>query len=420
MPKRTSTIASITGSIIEWYDFVLFAYLTPVFSRVFFSGIPYKDGVFFSLLIFAAGNIMRPLGAAIFGHMGDRVGRAKTLQTVLLLMSFSNFIMASLPSSHHIGVSAVVLLVITRLFQGMCIGGEFSGSMVYLAEHCRPTRRAFITSMINTGSNVGIVLALILITSLNHAFSHEGFVMYGWRLCYVIGGCFGLFGLFRRLQMQDSELFTKAAKELSRDMLPIVAIFKLQAKPMLIIGIQLTLSAAGSYVLTMFFSTYMHVYLKLSYASSLNMQTVFVVISLALIPAFSWLSDHIGRRSVLSITAVGYLVLGIPCFYLFTATLNPWSILPLIILFCAEQGTTPATITENYPLHNRYTGVAVSYNLVMSLVGGCTPVINAWLIHITNDLLIPGYYLAAFGFIVLLNILFGIKRQYGDQVNLLR
>ena len=408
--RFTSIIASCTGSFVEWYDYVLFIYLAPVINHVFFHTMDSYRGLLYVMLVFAASSLARPFGALLFGHLGDRHGRAKTLQLILLLMSCISLAMALIPSSQQIGHAAPITLLILRILQGLCVGGEFSGSIVYLGESTQDHQRGFITSMINTGSNLGIIVAISIVTIVSNNMPEPYFYDVGWRIAYILGAALGFVGLTVRFRLKESPVFEQMAKHISLEKFPIKAVFQQQLKPLIIISAQFILSAAGSYVLTMFLSTYLHYTLHMPLHRALLIQTIIVMITLFLIPLFGLVGDRVGRRSMLSSTCIAYVALSIPCFYLMVHTQHWAWILPLIVFYCVEQSTTPATVVENYPEQNRFTGISISYNLVMAIVGGFTPFLLTLILHKTHDNLIPAYYLMAFGLLVLINVIFGLRK----------
>ncbi len=415
----TSIIASCSGSFIEWYDFVLFIYLTPVMNHSFFyfESDPFK-GLLYVLFIFAVGSLARPIGAIIFGHMGDRYGRAKTLQLIILLMSCISLLIAALPNYHKIGIYAPIILFILRIGQGLCVGGEFSGSIVYLGESSKAHQRGFFTSMINTGANFGAVISIVIVTILSHAMPYDAFIDIGWRIAYVIGALFGLLGLLTRFRLRESPLFKQLTHNVSLAKFPIKSVFAKQKKPFFIISVQLILSAVGSYTIAMYLSTYLHIFLHFRLKDALAIQTYIMLITLVLIPCFAYLSDKVGRRNLLATVCIGYIVLAYPCFYYLDQSKQWLWILPLVFFYCMEQGTTPATVVEHFPIENRYSGIALSYNLVMSIVGGFTPLVITWLLHRTLSNIVPAYYIMAFAAAVLLNVIFGLRKTYGAQADL--
>ncbi|MFN7098461.1 MAG: MFS transporter, partial [Gammaproteobacteria bacterium] len=177
--KTRSIIASIIGNIIEWYDFSLYLYLAPVIADNFFPAATKAKSLMLTFLVFAMGFILRPLGSIIFGHFGDSIGRAKTLKLTILLTAISALCIAFLPTYHVVGIFAPLTLIVMRMIQGLCISGEFAGSMIYLTESAPKSKRALVSCMANNGSNFGIILAtgiaaLLAMIMPTTTFNHDG------------------------------------------------------------------------------------------------------------------------------------------------------------------------------------------------------------------------------------------------------
>ncbi|MFN3233880.1 MAG: MFS transporter [Gammaproteobacteria bacterium] len=410
--KLRSIFASMCGNIIEWYDYALFAYLAPILAHQYFP----KGSNYTSLLsvfaVFAAGFMMRPLGAIIFGYLGDKLGRAKTLKITMLLISLPSLGMAFLPTYHYWGVLATTILVVFRLFQGLCIGGEFAGSIVYLTEIADDKRRGLTSSTTNNGSNFGLLLALGLSVFLAHLLSEDTFYEIGWRICFFVGGVIGLMGLWLRSYLIESKVFLEAQENL-QNRRPLRFLLAYQKKEMLKISLLIIITAGGNYTLMAYFTTYLHTIINLPIAESMRIQASLLILSIIIIPFMAILSDKIGRRVMIIISAIGYITFSIPCFFLLQNLHSIVSMLPLLLFYCCEQGTIPATIVENFPFTSRYTGISLAYNMTMALVGGTAPMINTFLIHYFKNPIMPAAYMSICASISLLVVLFGLRTEYG-------
>lgn len=418
MQTRSNIIACIIGNVLEWYEFSLFAYLSPIIASLFF---PSKNGVLSllsTLLVFAAGFVIRPLGSVVLGHLGDKLGRAKTLKITIFLMSFSSIATGLLPVYAQAGILAPLLLIVCRLLQGFCIGGEFAGSMIYLSESSSGKHRALISSMTNNGSNIGVLIAVVSCTVLSGWLSAEALAQYGWRILFISGGILGLIGLWLRRDLSESETFINLQNNIKEPYFPLSYVIKHQHTRIVQVILLLFISACGSYTLMGYISTYLHEFLGMSLEAAYQMQTLFIILSLLFLPLFAHLSDRIGRKNVLIFSTVGYLIFAIPTFWLLQTVHAWWVLLPLVIFYSAEQAVTPAAIVEMFPGKGRYTGISMGYNICMALVGGFSPAINTFFIHYFNNNMMIAYYILFCALVSFYIVLTKLPREYGLQNNL--
>ncbi len=211
--KIRSIIGSSIGNILEWYDFGLFAIFSPFFGQLFFPASDQLAGMLATFGVFAAGFICRPIGSILFGWLGDRKGRASTLRLSILMISLPTLLIAFLPTWSQAGLLAPILLTLTRIWQGISLGGEYSGNIIYLAETAPKIRRATFTSLAGTGANLGILLATILGTLCATLLPDAILKKLGWRLPYLISGVLSLIVYFTRLQMDETKVFEYLKKK---------------------------------------------------------------------------------------------------------------------------------------------------------------------------------------------------------------
>lgn len=411
-------LACIIGNILEWYEFSLFAYLSPVLSILFFPSSNRIVSLLSTLLVFAAGFLIRPLGAIFLGHLGDNIGRAKTLKITILLLSLSSILTGFIPDYNQIGIFAPILLILCRLLQGFCIGGEFAGSMIYLSEKATSQTRGFISSMTNNGSNIGVLLAVLCCSLLSSYLSDQNLASYGWRLLFIFGGSLGVLGLWLRKDLAESEIFIALKAQIKEPYTPFHYVVKHQRTAILQVFLLLFISACGSYTLMGYISTYLHEFLSVPLEKAYQIQTLFIVFTLPLVPFFAHISDKIGRKTVMFFALGGYLICTLPVFSLLQSIQAWWVLLPLIILYSAEQAVTPALIVEIFPGKGRYTGISIAYNAVMALVGGLSPAINTYLIHYWNNTLIIAYYLLICTLVSLWAVFYYAPKEYGADRNI--
>ena len=413
MMKKSSIFAAVTGNIIEWYDFSLYIFLAPVIAHHFFPEQDQLNAMLSTFLIFALGFFIRPLGSLLFGHLGDRLGRSHTLKISILLISVPTFLIGLLPTYQTWGLYAGLALAFLRIVQGISIGGEFAGSMIYLTEMAPDNKRAFISSMANNGSNFGILCATLVSALISSLMSEADFYQYGWRIPFLLGGTLGLIGLWFRRHIQETPVFETLSSQKKLSKVPLLYVLTHHKKDIIRIFLLLVMSAVGSYVLLEFMSTYLNQYFGFSLRKALQIQSIYNTLTFVLVVLSATYSDRFGRRPILMIAALGYIVLSVPCFYLLKITGLSICLLPLVIFYCMEQATTPVTMVELHSSTARYTGISMGYNLTMALVAGTAPMLNTWLIGTFHDPMIIAYYLVGAALISLSVILFGLPKQFG-------
>ncbi|CDZ78211.1 Proline porter II [Legionella massiliensis] len=417
MNKYRNIFACIIGNALEWYEFSLFAYLSPIIANLFFPAQNPITSLLATMLVFAAGFIVRPLGSIVLGHLGDRYGRAKTLKFTILLMSISSVLTGFLPTYQQAGLLAPVLLVVCRLLQGFCIGGEFAGSMIYLSESANAKHRAFISSMTNNGSNIGVLSAIVACAIFSNLFGNELLASYGWRVLFISGGLLGVMGLWLRRDLAESDTFLQLQQNINERYVPFVYVLTKESKRIIHIILLLFISACGSYTLMGYLSTYLHEFLNVPLNKAYQMQTIFIVFSLLFVPLFAYLSDRVGRKNILVFSILGYLIFAIPSFWFLQQCPAWWVLIPLVIFYSAEQAVTPVVMAEMFPGKGRYTGISIGYNISMALVGGFSPAINTWLINHFNNLMIA-YYVCFCALVSLFVILRHLPKEFGEDLNL--
>ncbi len=392
--SKTVILAGVVGNVLEWYDFALYGYLAPVISLLFFP----NDRELISLLetygVFAAGFVMRPVGAVVFGYIGDRISRRTELFLSVILMAIPTFLLGLLPDYQHIGIAAPVMLILLRLVQGLSVGGEFTGSVTYVAETAPQSRRGFTASFANVGSTLGILLGLATVTLITHFLSDVQLQTWGWRLPFLIGGLLGLVGLYIRKNLPVSETFAEHHRE---NQVPLVVALQQSLKPMLQAMVYVGGYASVSYIAMVYIPTYLDRFTDLSRSTVLIMNGTALVSQLTLIPLSGWLSDTtLRRRSWLLLTSLGVMVGGIPAFWLLMQTniAGVWlAQLGLAVLIVPFLAVSPAMMVELFPTETRLTAYSISFNLGASLMGGTSLLVCTWLIEVSGNLQAPAFYL---------------------------
>ncbi|HAT7071401.1 TPA: MFS transporter [Legionella pneumophila] len=394
MIKKEILISSL-GNTIEWFDFGLFIFMAPIIGAKFFPQASASNATIEALIVFAAGFLFRPLGGIFFGYFGDTRGRAKTLRISILIITISTFLIGVIPSYEEIGFTAPIVFILLRLIQGVSIGGEYSGIIIYLAESAPLNKRGFTTSFAAIGANLGFLLATVTLMFLHLFFSEETITNWAWRLPFLLVGLPGSLIIYYRFKLSETPVYLQLQKKHRLVSIPFITAIKFAPRQLLKI---LGLTCMGStfyYVFFGYMPTYLEHYIGFSLSDALTIESIMLTTMLFTVPLAGMCGDFFTRKKMLTITAIAIIFLALPCFYL----LQSKSILLVLLAFGAatilsslEQGNTLTAIVENCPENVRYSGIAFSYNLGNALFGGSTPLILTLLTE-NMGLIAPAYYL---------------------------
>ncbi len=393
--KLNQITASSLGNILEWLDFGLFIFLAPVIGEQFF---PMQNPIMAEIAafgVFAAGFICRPMGGLLFGHFGDKIGRAKPLRLSILIITTTTFLVGILPTYAVAGILSPILFTLLRLLQGVAIGGEYSGVMTYLAESAPVKKRGFVTSFAATGANLGFFLATIMVLCLQDFFSPEMMQTWGWRIPFVVIGAIGGLISYHRLKLLETPAYEHLMSTNQIEKKPLVKAFRAAPKSLLTIFGLNCMSCTFYYVFFGYMPEYLQQYVGITSHHAFVIESFALVGMLFLVPLMGILGDRIGRKKMLLMTTAGMVVLALPFFYLLQYNTFNAVIVVLgmaTLLSSMDQGNTLTTVVENCPLNIRYSGIAFSYNLSAAIFGGLSPLIVIGLIKAFN-VVAPGYYI---------------------------
>lgn len=409
------------GNFVEWFDFIVYAYLATIIGTVFFPSDDPTIELLSAFAVFGVAYFMRPLGGFFFGPLGDRIGRQPVLAFVIILMSFASFIIGLLPGYATIGIWAPILLVIARLLQGFSAGGEWGGGATFLAEYSSDEQRGFGTSWLEFTVLLGLAAGSGLVALLTSALSEDAMLSWGWRIPFLIAGPLGLIGLYIRSKLEETPEFRELQNSREADQNSEEAVQTSQVrsyaqnwKPILqIVGIAVLQNVAFYIVLT-YLQTYLSGQGSLSVSSASIAGTITILITAALIPPLGALSDRVGRKPMLMGSCIGFVVLSYPLFVLMGAGSPTLAILAQIalgIVLAFFLSTTVAFSTELFQTQVRYGGYSIGYNISVAIFGGLTPFFATLLITVTGNPLAPAFYLMA-GALVTLIVIATIKETF--------
>lgn len=373
--------SSVIGTAVEWYDFLIYGAATAlVFNKVFFAAGDPALATIAAFGTYAVGFLARPLGAAIFGHYGDRVGRKAMLAITIMVMGLGTFAIGLLPTYAQIGIAAPILLIALRFLQGIGLGGEWGGAVLMVVENCPTHKRGFLGSMVQVGNPVGN-LAAIGMFALVSQLPEEDFMSYGWRIPFLISILLVGVGLWIRMSMEETPAFRviKAKNEVAR--MPIVDIFKYHRRPFFTaVGLKISEIAYAS-IAGVFIMSYATSKLGLSRGLVLNGAFIASFVALFSIPFFGWLSDKVGRKTMFYASCAFCAAFAFPMFWLLDTRDPTIVILTIVVAISFGQmvmfGIGAPWYSELFTAKLRYSGASLGFQVGAAISGGLSPLIAA-------------------------------------------
>jgi len=400
-------LAGMISNALEWFDFAVYAQFATIIGIHFFpeSIDPHTRGIL-TFAIFAAGFVVRPLGAIVFGGIGDRLGRRFALMLGILTMAVPTAAIGLLPSYASIGIAAPILLTIMRLIQGFSLGGEFSGCITYIVEHAPVDKRGISGSASFVSMCGGMLIGSATAMLLSYYLTQEDLYSWGWRLPFIGGLFIGLIGLYIRMHLSESPLYqeAKASKSLSnRPLSEVLTTYW----PELFLAMSIYVSVtAPFYTATAFVQSFMNDIGYSSFESALA-NAIILITMIIVFPLSASLSDRIGRKPILISGAIALILFTYPAFCILeqmniAMSMGAMTCFAAVIAF--YMGPVPAVLVELFPTRVRFTGVALSYNLSAAIFGGTAPMVGMALVKYTGDKLAITYYLSVLALFTLFTL----------------
>ena len=395
-------LAGTVGATIEWYDFFLYSVVTGlVFAKLYFPLSTPLIGAVQAFGVYGVGFIARPVGAFIFGHYGDRIGRKATLIATLTLMGAATAAVAFVPTYGQIGVWGGAALVFLRFVQGVGVGGEWSGGVLLAMEWGKAHNRGLITAWPQFGSPAGLFLANAAVWLASLA-SGPDFLVWGWRIPFLASAIFSLVGLYIRFGVGETPAFTRLMEEKRISQAPVGEVWKSHWRPMIWVILVRMVELTPYYIFTSYIYTYGVDHLHLSRDLMLTGVICASILSWFTIPFAGWLSDKWGRKNVMLLGGVTIIAYGFAYFWLLD-TRNAALVIAAIVLSLIPHdlmwGAFGAFVSENFPARLRYSGAGVSSQLGSVIPGGVAPLAAAWLVARYGSGYAIAIYLAVCGVI---------------------
>ena len=415
---RRAAEASFIGNFIEWFDYASYGYLATVIGHVFFPDSSPTVQLLSTFAVFATSFVLRPVGAVVWGILGDRLGRRWALSWSIIIMSGATFIIGFLPGHNRIGVWAAVALVILRMCQGFSASGEYAGAGTFLAEYAPPGRRGIYVSLVPASTACGLLMGSLFVSGLYAFLDDASMISWGWRAPFLLAGPLGLVGRYIRVHLEDSPtyqaLVAAAAKNQQEDpqqrgwIEPLRELLTSHRRALLACFGVSCLNAVAFYMLLSYMPNYVQQELGHSETASTLATSATLVVYIVSIFFMGHISDMLGRRRVLIIACIAFVTASIPLFH-FMAGGSLWVVILCEVLFAliltANDGTLASFLAESFPTSVRYSGFALSFNLANTLLGGTCPFIATWLIAESGEQAAPAYYLTAIAALALGSLL---------------
>lgn len=404
---RNVLYSCIAGNALEWYDFVIYGYFVAIFGQIFFPNVNPVTQMLASWGIFWSGFLARPLGSIVFGHIGDKTSRKTALTWSIFMMAIPTMLIGCLPTYAQIGLFAPLAMVILRTLQGFAIGGEYTGTMVFLVEYADEGNRGIWGSWASFSAVLGVIVGSLLVTFLNIVLTHDQLVAWGWRIPFVISILGSMVGLYIRMKLSDPKVYLNVKKRKKTETAPLKDLILHYKKAIGTIFMLDVLTAVGFFIIAIFLATYHKSHLNFSAKDALLIHSFSMFVLAIAILIGGRLSDRYGRKLIMGIGCAGIVVFAYPLFDCMQSC-DMLTVLAshsaVALFFGLFFGIIPSALSEMIPTKVRFSGLSIAHNLCMAIIGGGTPLASTYLISHLQDPKVPAYLLmiaAAISFMTL-------------------
>lgn len=391
-------IGGTIGNLTEWYNFLLYGFLAPTLSKLFFPTQNKLVSLTLAFTVFALSFFARPFGGILFGWIGDNYGRQRALIISLLMMGIPTFLISILPTYHSIGILSPILLSLFRISQGLSAGGEHTGAAIYVAE-CAPSfRRAFWVSSVPASAALGILISSVAALILLNSFTETQLVSWGWRVGYWAGTLLCLISVLLRITLPETPYFKKTHKQNVKTRYPLSALIETRKlRNALLMVISLASSWGVFYqILFIWMPTYLTHIQNYSHNIALKINIIFILFFSVLIVGVGYIADYINRKTLIALSCSAMIISAYPLFLMLSSG-SLWQVYIAIaiftIIFSLYIPTSFVSMVEAFNTEIRYTGLSFGFNIGLAFFGGTTPLIATWLIELTKSKSAPAFYM---------------------------
>lgn len=407
-------LAGSAGNFVEWFDFTLYGFSAAVIAATFFPAGSASTALLATFAIYGVAFVARPLGAIVFGRIGDRLGRRSALSLSVLLMGAATAAVGLLPGWTSIGVAAPILLLGCRLVQGFSAGGEYTGALTFSVEHAPSGRRALWMALVGSSTMLGSAGATLTVV-IFQVVARDEFVAGGWRWPFIIGALLSLVGLFLRLGVDETPVFTQMQADASTPAYSLRRLLREYWRSLLVLLCFFAVLGVFTHMFLGYMPTYLGQAGGVSSTTALTIITGLTIFAALIGPVFGSVGDRIGRRPLLRTGAVAAVVVLVPA-YLLIGTKDLFLIVVamfVLLVVVALLGAGAMAVLEMLPADVRFSGMALPYNVAYAVFAGTAPLVSQLLVDVSGSLLAPAFYASALALIGLPVIFRGIPETRG-------
>lgn len=412
--RRKAFVGATSGHLIEWYDYGIYGFLAVYMGQAFFSSASPTVALISSFATFALSFFVRPLGGLVFGPLGDRIGRQRTMALVMFLMAGSTFTIGLLPTYETVGFLAPALLIFARCVQGLSAGGEIGTVTTFIAEYAGPKRRGFSTSLLMMTAVLGLMVGSIVANGMTAVFGTEFMQEWGWRIPFLIAGPLGLIAAYIRSKLEDSPEFKALAHSGHTEKQPLKALMSWKRSLLLVAGC-ITLLASLFYMVLTYVSTYLTTILGFDNTTRFWFVMIAAGTAAVLMPLGGMFTDRFGRKNFLIATSI--MAIGSFAWFFFSAPgATPaeffWPLLACAASLGLYASTPYAVMSDLFPTSVRASGISLAYNIPIAVFGGSAPLIASALISGTGNISSPAWFFITTAVISLIAVCIISPRDY--------
>lgn len=418
--RRRAIVAAAVGNFVEWFDFSVFAYFAVVIAPLFFPSADPVASLLSTFAVFGIAFVFRPVGALVFGQLGDRIGRRATMAIVVLLMSGATAAIGLLPTYAQIGVAAPVLLVVARALQGLSAGGEYANATSYLVENALPGRRGLTGSWSYFGIGLALLGGALLGMAMSASLPPSALESWGWRVAFLLGIPLGAIGVYLRTKIEDSPEFLTLQGDDLVERAPLRSSLRTQVRNLaLTIGLVIV-GTAQVYLVLLYMPAYLSAQAGFSLREALLINAIGLAVFTLVVPLAGWWSDSAGRRPVMIAAALVALVVAYPGFLLIDSGLLASVVAGQVALAFSTAiwaGVAPAALAEIFPIRLRVSSLSIGYGVAVSVFGGFSPFIVTYFSSVSDIVSAPALYLSLAATVSLLAALLMRETVHNEAVS---